>query len=576
MTHIDTFDPKPGTPEQGETKAIATKTAGIQLGDNLPKLAQLTDAMAIVRSIFTTTADHQQATYLLQTNYRQIASIVHPAMGAFANASLGAEKDAARLRRRRPGRTSSGAGYLDPKFTPIPVGDPELGLQNTTRPKYLNDQLFEERLDLIKKFGGSFRRKYPLKQVDAYAEFYRQAVELMSSEDLKAFDLSQEKDSVRDDYGRTPFGQGALLARRLVEHDVRWSEVSFGNWDMHDDIYGDNALPSKAGELDQTMSALLRDLQSRGLLKTTLVVLISEFGRSPKINERGGRDHHPGVFSGVLAGGGIKGGLTYGKSDDRGFRPAEHGVDISDFNATIAAAPGAAAGQGAGRQKRPSVQIRQRRKADFRPFRVIAETHASRSADRSAGKNPFCLSPAREAAILKGGSSRSRRRRLLRTAGTVHDDARVYTDTAPSRRSRRSAARTADLPTTGRDEPDRVDRRAGADRIVAYRLRLGRHRHPRDRGVARRRRDRLFSIDRERFRNPARDRHPTNARRLVSADDIAAGANDRCSAAVHDIDRRVARRVATGRTVKHRPETLHSARAGDSGRERDDRGETGE
>ncbi len=341
MTHIDTFDPKPGREEQGETKVISTKTAGLQFGEYLPSLAKLTDLMAVIRSVTTTTADHQQATYLLQTNYRAIASIVHPAMGAMANHMLGSRK------KTLPdyvvvgqGERHPGAGYLDSKFTPVPVGDPNLGLQNTTRPKYLNDQLFKERLDLINKFGSGFRRKYPQKQVDAYAEFYRQAVELMSSEDLKAFDLNQEKETIRDAYGRTQFGQGALLARRLVEHDVRWVEVSFGNWDMHDGIYEDNRLPSMAGELDTVMAALLTDLKSRGLLKSTLVVLASEFGRSPKINDRAGRDHHPGVFSCVLAGAGIKGGQAYGKSDEKAFRPAENGVDIADVNATVGAALG--------------------------------------------------------------------------------------------------------------------------------------------------------------------------------------------------------------------------------------------
>jgi hypothetical protein len=341
MTHIDTFDPKPGREEQGETKVIPTKIAGVQFGEYLPQLAKLTDLMTVIRSVTTTTADHQQATYLLQTNYRAIASIVHPAMGAMANHMLGARK------KTLPdyvvvgqGERHPGAGYLDSKFTPVPVGDPNLGLQNTTRPKYLNDQLFKERLDLINKFGSNFRRKYPQKQVDAYAEFYRQAVELMSSEDLKAFDLNQEKDTIRDAYGRTQFGQGALLARRLVEHDVRWVEVSFGNWDMHDGIYEDNKLPNMAGELDTVMAALLTDLKSRGLLKSTLVVLASEFGRSPKINDRAGRDHHPGVFSCVLAGAGIKGGLAYGKSDEKAFRPAENGVDIADVNATVGAALG--------------------------------------------------------------------------------------------------------------------------------------------------------------------------------------------------------------------------------------------
>lgn len=341
MSHIDTFDPKPGKPEQGETQVIKTKTAGIQIGEYFPELAKLTNHLAIIRSLTTSTADHEQATYLLQTSYRQISTIRHPAMGAFANKLLGMRKRTlpdyvvVGSENRHPG-----CGYLEPEYTPVPVGDPNLGLQNTTQPAYLTKDAFRKRLELIDGFGSSFQKKYPQKQVEAYSEFYRQAVKLMGSDDLKAFDLTKEKDDVRDKYGRNPFGQGCLLARRLVEHDVRWIEVSHGNWDMHDNIYADNSLPTRTAPLDQGLSALLSDLHASGLLKSTLVVLATEFGRTPKINERAGRDHHPGVFSGVLAGAGIRGGQTYGKSDDKGFRPAEDGCDIAAFNATIAAALG--------------------------------------------------------------------------------------------------------------------------------------------------------------------------------------------------------------------------------------------
>lgn len=341
MSHIDTFDPKPGKPEQGETQVIKTKTPGIQIGEYFPELAKLTNHLAIVRSMTTSTADHEQATYLLQTSYRQISTIRHPAMGAFANKLLGLRKRTlpdyvvVGSENRHPG-----CGYLEPEYTPVPVGDPNLGLQNTKQPAYLTKESFNKRMELIDGFSANFKKKYPQKQVEAYGEFYRQAVKLMGSSDLKAFDLAQEKDDVRDKYGRNAFGQGCLLARRLVEHDIRWVEVSHGTWDMHDNIYADNSLQARTAPLDQGLSALLRDLEASGLLKSTLIVLGTEFGRTPKINERAGRDHHPGVFSCVLAGAGIRGGQAYGKSDAQGFRPDEDGVDIGGLNATIAAALG--------------------------------------------------------------------------------------------------------------------------------------------------------------------------------------------------------------------------------------------
>jgi hypothetical protein len=233
-----------------------------------------------------------------------------------------------------------GAGFLEPEFTPVPVGDPNAGLQNTVTPKYLTEASFEKRMDLIDKFDNDFRKKYPQKKVDAYNEFYRQANQLIHSEELKAFDLNLEKPEIRDKYGRDQFGQGCLLARRLVEHNVRYIEIGLGGWDMHTDIYQNDKLPNHAANLDRAASVLISDLKSKGLLKNTLVVLGTEFGRSPHINANGGRDHHPGVFSGFFAGGGIRGGHFYGTSDKDGITPEDDHVTISDFNATIAYAVG--------------------------------------------------------------------------------------------------------------------------------------------------------------------------------------------------------------------------------------------
>jgi hypothetical protein len=233
-----------------------------------------------------------------------------------------------------------GAGFLEPTYTPVPVGDPNAGLQNTVTPKYLTEESFDKRMDLISKFDSDFRKKYPQKQVEAYSEFYKQANQLIHSEQLKAFDLNQEKAEVRDKYGRDSFGQGCLLARRLVDQNVRYIEINLGGWDMHTDIYQKDKLPGRAAILDRAASVLINDLKSKGLLKNTLVVLGTEFGRTPRINANGGRDHHPGVFSGFFAGGGIHGGHFHGKSDKNGFSPEDDDVTIADFNATIAYALG--------------------------------------------------------------------------------------------------------------------------------------------------------------------------------------------------------------------------------------------
>jgi hypothetical protein len=339
MSHLDTFDLKPGREVQGETKGINTNVSGMRFGELLPNLAKQADKLAVVRSLYTETGDHNQGRYLMRTSYKQIASIRHPGMGAWAM------KLAGRRNKTLPDNVAigaeplhPGAGFLDPSYSPLPIGDPAAGLQNTKSPSYLTDAAFEERMKLVGKFDGGFQKKYPQRQVEAYNEFYRQARELMSSEDLKAFDISLEPEKVRTQYGDDRFGQGCLLARRLVENHVRFVEVALGNWDHHVDLY--ERIPEEAASLDRALSALLADLQAKDMLKDTLVVLATEFGRSPKINANAGRDHHPGVFSGLLAGGGIAGGRFYGTSDEDGHSPDEDPVAVADFNATIAHALG--------------------------------------------------------------------------------------------------------------------------------------------------------------------------------------------------------------------------------------------
>ena len=343
MTHLDTFDLKPGRETQGETKGINTNVSGMMFGERLPELAKLANHLAVIRSMHTETGDHEGGRYLLRTSYKEIASIRHPGMGAWALKVLGRQNKTLPDNVLVGGEARHpGAGFLEPAFTPVPVGDPNAGLQNTTTPKYLTGESFEKRMQLIDKFDAGFRKKFPQKQVEAYGEFYRQADQLMHSDELKAFDLSQEKAEVRDKYGglRDQFGQGCLLARRLVEHNVRFVEVSLGGWDMHTNIYDPNGLPTRAATLDRAASVLIADLAAKGLLSKTLVVLGTEFGRTPKLNQNAGRDHHPGAYSGFMAGGGIKGGRFYGSSDKDGHSVDQDGVTPADFNATIGQALG--------------------------------------------------------------------------------------------------------------------------------------------------------------------------------------------------------------------------------------------
>lgn len=334
QSQIDTWDPKPKSKYQGETQAIQTKVAGIQLGEHFKTLAGIADKLAVIRSLNTTTADHQQARYLLETSYKMIATTKHPGMGSWVQKSLG------RIHKQLPPVVhvgeGQGPGYLGAAFAPVPIGDPAKGLQNTKSPDYLKNEMFDKRMKLSESFDSSFRAKAKNAKVNGYDDLYREAISLLRSQDLKAFDISSEPQEQKDAYGTTRFGQGCLLARRLIENDVRYVQVSFGSWDHHNEIF--DTLPRLASELDKVVSTLITDLQKRGLLDSTLVVLCTEFGRTPRISSTTGRDHHPAAFSAMMCGGGIKGGQVYGKSDGDAFYVEDNGIQPADFNATIAKA----------------------------------------------------------------------------------------------------------------------------------------------------------------------------------------------------------------------------------------------
>ncbi len=339
MSHLDTFDPKPGREVQGETEAIKTKTPGVVFGNSLPGLAALSEDLAVIRSMTTETGDHQQGTYFMRTAYKKLNSINHPSLGGWLLHSMG------KISKDLPGSVLIGngndhpnAGFLESTVIPVPIGDPAKGLENIKSPSYLTDTNFKRRLSLSARIDSDFRDKFSGLEIETYNEMYREAVRLMGSKELAAFDILQESEETRKAYGTYRFGQGCLLARRLIQGGVRFVEVEFGSWDMHQQIFTE--IPERAGQLDQSMSMLLTDLKDQGLLKSTLVVLATEFGRTPTINENSGRDHHPGVFSCVLAGAGIRGGQVYGSSDKDGRGVEDDSVSVADFNTTIAKAAG--------------------------------------------------------------------------------------------------------------------------------------------------------------------------------------------------------------------------------------------
>lgn len=333
MSHIDTFDPKTGD-TKGFSNPINTNASGLQLGGYMTELAKHGDKLCLVRSMTSKTGVHEDGSYVMHTGYEPRGTIVHPGLGSWAQHFKG------RSHKTLPssaviGAGSANAGFFPPSLAPVPISNAESGLQNSK--SKLTDEMFKKRVSLMNEFDTAFRDKYRSREVKAYTEFYDETMNLLTSEDLEAFDITKEDQATRDMYGRG-FGQGCLLARRLVQKGVRFVEVRTGGWDMHNTI--DTAMGTTGKGMDNAFAALLTDLKRTGLLDSTLVVLGSEFGRTPTINENDGRDHYPKVYTTVFAGGGVKGGYVYGSSDPAGKEVADKAVTVQDFIATIGAAMG--------------------------------------------------------------------------------------------------------------------------------------------------------------------------------------------------------------------------------------------
>lgn len=335
MSHLDTLDPKTDSEVAGPVGSIRTRADGVRISEYLPKLAEHTDKMAILRSLTSTQGAHERGRYVMRTSYMPRGTIRHPAMGAWLLKIKGRENETL------PGNVliggepnHPGAGFMESQYTPLRIGAAHQGLQDAKPAPGITAGQFDRRLQLADQFDRTFQQRYPHQNVKAYSGFYEDAVRLMKSKDLEAFDINKEQKDVRDAYGNNRFGQACLLARRLVQHGVRYVEVDHGGWDTHENNF--DQMPNKCGEIDRAIAALFSDLDSKGLLDETLVVLATEFGRTPNINDQAGRDHHPRAFSGFIAGGGIQGGQAYGKSDAKGYAVEEDGIEIPDFNATIA------------------------------------------------------------------------------------------------------------------------------------------------------------------------------------------------------------------------------------------------
>jgi hypothetical protein len=333
MSHIDTFDPKEGE-SKGPKKAIATK-AGFQVTEYLPKIASIADKICVIRSMTAKIGVHEAAKYFMRTGFEKRGTIQHPTLGAWAQHYLGNSSTTLPASVCVNRNSDHGNGFFPATFSPLPILDPDAGLQHAT--STAGNDVVEKRLALVNQLDQNFRQRFQDENVSAYNDFYDNTIRLMKSNDIKAFDLNAEPAQLRDGYGRNKFGQGCLLARRLVENGIRTIEVVSGGWDMHNNL--DESMASRGAEFDQAFSALISDLDSRGLLKSTLVVVTTEFGRKPDFQGTG-RGHYPKVFSTLLAGAGIKRGYVHGSSDALGAEVASGAVTVGQFHASIGWAAG--------------------------------------------------------------------------------------------------------------------------------------------------------------------------------------------------------------------------------------------
>lgn len=332
MSHLDSFDPKRQSPQiMGNTKVIKGKT-GEDFSEHFPMMAKRLDKLAIVRSMSSSEGDHGRGRYLFETSYPKLGTIRHPNLGAWMQRLNGVQnKD---LPASVNIQSKFDAGFLGSSYDPFIVNKPSQALKGLV----MNDPTSKESLQLLKMMAEvrmDFHKAYPVYGVDDYRKYYNDSIKLMQSSDLDAFDLGKEDKQGQKKYN-IHHGDSFLLARRLLEANVQYVTMNIGNWDDHMNLWDSDNFPTKAKNLDRAFSTFLDDLEERGLLKDTVIAMNTEFGRTPKITEKKGRDHHRKAFSCLLAGSGVNKGLIYGKTDDQGASVIENPVTPTEFNATLA------------------------------------------------------------------------------------------------------------------------------------------------------------------------------------------------------------------------------------------------
>ena len=369
-SQLDTFDLKPEHENGGEFKETKTNVPGLRFSEHLPQLAKQADKLAIIRSLSTKEGDHTRGTHLMQTGQPPMGAIKYPSMGSVLARELGDRSDAlpnfiSVSQGRLFSDSTTGPGFLGPRYSPVrvtgtggqfqPPGNrannnnaasfASMDIPGLKPPAGIDAERNARRLKLLEMQQQSFISQHASPAALAHKTVYDGALQLMNGDSAVAFDLSKEPEKLRRQYGEGVFGQGCLLARRLIEHGAAFVEVNLDSsttasvgWDTHSNIF--ESVKSLSQELDTGWATLMRDLDERGLLESTTILWMGEFGRTPKINSQGGRDHFPQAWTCVLGGGGIAGGQAYGRTSKDGQRVEENKCGVGNVLATLCSALG--------------------------------------------------------------------------------------------------------------------------------------------------------------------------------------------------------------------------------------------
>lgn len=330
ISHTDFLDPKTLPDIMGNASGIKT-TGDFLISSYFPELAKHGDKFVPIRSMTSKSGAHSMSKYSIRTSYNKSSLIVHPTIGGVSYSLLGKQHqsipDYVSI---SPDTDNSGGGYFPKRFAPLSIINPNEGLRYSKVQG--SETEFNKRLAALKGLDQSFVQRFNTTNVSSYSAIYDETLKLLKSEDLDIFDLNKETPENRDRYGRSQIGSGLLLAKRLVKSGIRFCEITTGGWDMHTDI--ENGMNSRGKDFDKALSSLFQDLKDEGLLKDTLVVVATDFGRTPKYNVNSGKDHHPQAFS-MLVGGLNLGGFSIGKTTENAERVEQDPVTPGEINATI-------------------------------------------------------------------------------------------------------------------------------------------------------------------------------------------------------------------------------------------------